>query len=233
MSDHSITEKTGYEASDIIEDALQLAVDEELKDEDIISESSHSSKVNMKTSQNEVKCKNYSEDSAPEQKPSLLSPPRPETAAVVVSLTSDDKISMDASKLKSTTTDDSSLIVHLDDTHSDMDGDLEGANSCDINDSRDTNEKKSIRKSINESNNSSDSKSESNENKNSTEELNNSSKDSNKLSEKESSKSKRVLNIKCNAILDASASQKAQTANGRNIWVSGLPQDTKASELQN
>ncbi|CAG2168411.1 unnamed protein product [Oppiella nova] len=33
MSDHSITEKTGYEASDIIEDALQLAVDEELKDE--------------------------------------------------------------------------------------------------------------------------------------------------------------------------------------------------------
>ncbi|CAG2168410.1 unnamed protein product [Oppiella nova] len=166
----------------------------------------------MKTSQNEVKCKNYSEDSAPEQKPSLLSPPRPETAAnysedsapeqkpsllspprpetaaVMVSLTSDDKISMDASKLKSTTTDDTSLVVHLDDTHSDMDGDPEGANSSDINDSRDTNEKKSIRKSINESN--SDSKSESNENKNSTEELNNSSKDSNKLSEKDSSKSK-------------------------------------------
>ena len=31
--DQQMTEKTGYEASDIIEDALQLAVDDELKDD--------------------------------------------------------------------------------------------------------------------------------------------------------------------------------------------------------
>ena len=31
--DESMSEKTGYEASDIIEDALQLAVDDELKED--------------------------------------------------------------------------------------------------------------------------------------------------------------------------------------------------------
>lgn len=31
--DESASEKTGYEASDIIEDALQLAVDDELKED--------------------------------------------------------------------------------------------------------------------------------------------------------------------------------------------------------
>ncbi|CAG2102716.1 unnamed protein product [Medioppia subpectinata] len=179
-----------------------------------------------------------SQESTPEQKPSMMSPPRPETAPVVAPLTIEDKIAMDSLKQKNASTDDTSLIVNLDDTQSDlMDADLDVTNNSDNNESKDVTQNKSIRKSINESNNSSDSKSESNENKaSSNEDMNKSSKDSNKITESSKSKSSNVQKdnkLKNKDSKNPSAAQKAQTTNGRNIWVSGLPPITKASELQN
>ncbi|XP_054161958.1 SAFB-like transcription modulator isoform X2 [Oppia nitens] len=223
--DLSTTGKAGYEASDVLEDALQLAVDEELKEDiTIIDESSSSSKVNMKATNNEVNSKNFNEDSAPEQTASMMSPPRPETAPVLMPLTIEDKISMDTSKLKTTATDDTSLIVNIDDTQSDlMDNDLEDDTSL-RNTSKDSTDTKSVRKSLNESTNSQDSSKSVNDKASGDE-----SKDNTNKLEKDSSKNKSSNTQKDNKI---KAKDGNTQQNGCNIWVNGLPQEAKACDLQ-
>lgn len=147
------------------------------------------------SSQNEVNSQKYNEDKSSEKLTASLSPPKPETAPVIAPLTIEDKISMDTSNLRNSETDDTSLIVNLDDTQSDlMDSELEVSNTSTENNPKNIDLKSNRKTNNNESNNSLDSMNESpNENKTSiNEELN---KDLHKLSEKDSSKSKRFVNI--------------------------------------
>ena len=152
--------------------------------------------VIINSSHNEVNCQKYEEDSAPEKRTGVLSPPKPESAPVVAPLTIEDKISMDTSKQRNNGTDDASMIVNLDDTQSElMEGDIESSDNQLNNSNHST---KSSRKVTNDNNNSSDSKSDSKTDNKDNEEPNNSTKDSNKNCDKDSTKSKRFVILESN-----------------------------------
>lgn len=147
--------------------------------------------VIIDSSLNEVNCQKYAEEPTCQQRTGLLSPPKPESAPVVAPLTIEDKIAMDTSKQRNTGTDDTSLIVNLDDTQNELlDGDTDSSNNP-IN----TSDTKPNRKSINENNNCSDPKSDSNSENKDNEESNSSAKDLIKTSDKESAKSKRFVTL--------------------------------------
>jgi hypothetical protein len=168
--------------------------------------------VIINSSRNEVNSKTLTEDQVGEDRGVMLSsPPKPETAPVIVPLTIEDTINMDTSKLKKCASDDTSLIVNIDDTQSDvLDADLDASNistSASVDNElnsqeNSTHSKSTNRKTNNEVNNCTESKNLSGNENNlnistNTEGANNSnsSKECNKDSENKdsSTKSKRFV----------------------------------------
>jgi hypothetical protein len=163
--------------------------------------------VIISSSRNEVNSKTLTEDGE-DMGVMLSSPPKPETAPVVVPLTIEDTINMDTSKQKKSASDDTSLIVNIDDTQSDvLDADLDVSNIStsasvenELNSQENNTESKSTnRKTNNEVNNSTESKNlsgnENNLNISTNTEGTNNSKECNKDSENKdsSTKSKRFV----------------------------------------
>ncbi|KAI1280423.1 SAFB-like transcription modulator [Halotydeus destructor] len=221
--------KSGIEAADIVQDALQLDVDDELneiRDNAAVEagdENSQSQRASEEADGDEFRVKSDANENG------TASPPKPESVPVLAPLTVADTIALDTSSQRKIGTDEMSMVVNVDDTRSELDIDLDASSaSAPVSEEKSKKEKEGsgAKNEEKKPKNSGDSKKDSSKEKDAK-------KESHKESESKSSKGKTSASTtNKDAKTTPLKDKKLGPIPTRNIWISNLSNETRASDLQ-